>query len=185
MDWSYDLLDPAEQLVFARLSIFAGGFTLEAAEAVTADNDTDRLDVVDTLGGLVAKSMVLLDEHAATARYRLLDTMREYAADRLEELDRPERLADRHADYYLQLGEQAAPHIVGTDDSTWTRRLEAEHDNLHAALTWLRDRDPARLTRLTHALAQFWRHQRHSPRGTRLDRRRPGPGPRHVAAGAS
>jgi predicted ATPase len=86
VDWSYDLLDPAEQLVFARLSIFAGGFTLEAAEAVAADNDPDRLDIVDILGGLVATSMVLLDQHAM-ARYGLLDTMREYAADRLDELD--------------------------------------------------------------------------------------------------
>jgi predicted ATPase/class 3 adenylate cyclase len=159
VDWSYDLLDPAEQFVFARLSVFAGGFTLEAAEAVATD-DANPLDVVDTLSGLVAKSMVLLDEQAMTSRYRLLETMREYAADRLEELDRPERVADRHADYYLQLSEQAAPHILGSDYLTWTRRLEDEHDNLHAAL-WVRDRDPARLTRLAKALAGFWRRQRH------------------------
>jgi predicted ATPase/class 3 adenylate cyclase len=162
VDWSYDLLDPAEQLAFIRLSVFAGGFTLEAAEAVVPDEDTHPVVVLDTLGGLVAKSIVLLDDEATTtARYRLLDTMREYAADRLEELDRPERVADRHAEFYLQMSEQAAPHIMGPDDFTWTRRLEAEHDNLHAALTWVRDRDPTRLTRLAHALGHFWRFQRH------------------------
>jgi predicted ATPase/class 3 adenylate cyclase len=160
VDWSYDLLSPAERLTFARLSVFAGSFTLDAAEAVASDDGADSLDVLDALGGLVAKSMVLLDEHAATVRYRVLETMREYAADRLEELDRPDRVADRYARYYVELGEQAAPHIVGVGDSQWTPRLEAEQDNLHAALTWLRDRDPARLTRLAHALAQFWRRQR-------------------------
>jgi predicted ATPase/class 3 adenylate cyclase len=160
VDWSYDLLDPAEQLSFARLSVFAGGFTLEGAEAVIADDATQSLDVVDTLSGLVAKSMVLIDEHAIVP-YQLLETIREYAAERLEELDLPERVRDRHADYYVQLAEQAARHIVGTDDSIWTRRLEAEHDNLHAALTWVRDRDPAGLTRVASALGPFWRRQRH------------------------
>jgi predicted ATPase/class 3 adenylate cyclase len=158
VDWSYDLLGPDEQLAFARLSVFAGGFTLEATEAVITDDDTDALD---TLSGLVAKSMVLLDEQGTTARYWLLDTMREYASDRLEELDRPERVADLHANYYVQFAEQAAPHIVGTDDSMWALRLEAERDNLHAALTWVRDRDAARLTRLASALSMFWRHHRH------------------------
>jgi predicted ATPase/class 3 adenylate cyclase len=160
VDWSYDLLEPAEQRAFARLSIFAGGFSLEGAEAVIADDSTEAFDVVDILGGLVAKSMVLLDEHAVVP-YQLLETIREYATDRLGELDRPEPLRDRHAQYYVQLAEQAAPHIVGTDDSTWARHLEAEHDNLHAALTWARDNNPARLTRLANALAQFWRSRRH------------------------
>jgi hypothetical protein len=165
VDWSYDLLEPAEQLAFARLSVFAGGFTLEAAEAVLADGDRDRLEVVDILGGLVSKSMVVLEERVATVPYRLLDTMRDYAADRLDELDDPDRVADRHAQYYVELAEQAAPHIVGTDDAIWTRRLEAEHDNLHTALTWVREHDPARLTQLARALAQFWSHQRHIQEG--------------------
>jgi predicted ATPase/class 3 adenylate cyclase len=167
VDWSYDLLEPSEQLAFARLSVFAGGFTLEAAEAVIADDSIDSLDVLDTLSGLVAKSMVLLDDQAATVRYQILETLREYAADRLDELDRPERMADRHADYYVQLAEQAAPHIMGTDDSVWTQRLKAERDNLHTALSWVRDHDPARLSRLANALGQFWRRQRHLREGLR------------------
>ena len=165
VDWSYNLLEPTEQRAFARLSVFAGGFTLDAAEAVVADERTDALDVVDTLGGLVAKSMVLVDEHAPTVPYRLLEMMREYAADRLEELDQPSRVADSHADYYVQLAERAATHIVGTDDSIWTRRLESEHDNFHVAMTWLRHRDPSKLTRLASGLLMFWHRQRHNREG--------------------
>jgi len=161
VDWSYDLLEEAEQVTFARLSVFAGGCTLEAAEAVVADDEADALAVLDTMGGLVAKSMVLLDEGPATVRYPLLDTMREYAADRLEELEPPAGVRSRHADYYVQFAEQAAPHIIGTDDIAWTQRLEEERDNLHAALTWVRDHDPAKLTRMALALGHFWWHQRH------------------------
>ena len=161
VDWSYDLLEGAEQVTFARLSVFAGGCTLEAAEAVVADDDADALAVLDTMGGLVAKSMVLLDEGPATVRYRLLDTMREYAADRLEGLEPPAGVRSRHADYYVQFAEQAAPHIVGTDDIAWTERLEEERDNLHVALTWVRDHDAAKLTRMALALGHFWWHQRH------------------------
>ena len=165
VDWSFDLLDGAEQLTFARLSVFAGGFTLEASEAVVADDDTDSLDVLDRLSGLVSKSMVVLDDDDATLRYRLLETMREYAADRLDQLDQPARVRGRHAEYYLQFAEQAAPHIVGADDGTWTRRLEDEHDNLHVTLSWARDHEPPKLTRLAKALGPFWRHQRHFREG--------------------
>jgi predicted ATPase/class 3 adenylate cyclase len=165
VDWSYDLLDSAERLAFARLSVFANGFTLEAAESVIANDQTDDVEVLDALSGLVAKSMVLLEKRGSTARYRLLETMREYAAERLPELDQPDRVAGRHADYYVVFAEEAARHIVGTDDSLWSRRLDAEHDNLHAALSWVRDRDPAKLTQLTNALTDFWFHQRHYQEG--------------------
>jgi predicted ATPase len=164
VDWSYDLLDPAEQRAFARLSVFAGGFTLDAAEAVIAVDPSEPLDVLDTLSGLVAKSMVLIDEHA-TVPYQLLETIREYAGERIEELSQPERVRHRHADYYVELAEQAAPHIVGRGDSIWSARLAAEHDNLHAALAWTRDHDPAKLTRLANGLAQFWFRRRHLQEG--------------------
>ena len=160
VDWSYGLLEPVEQLVFARLSVFAGGFSLEAAEAVVTGEGVGDDVVLDTLGSLVAKSIVIVDESALDVRYRMLETLREYGADRLEELDDPERLRIRHADWCVALAEEAGPHILGIDDGAWARRLEGEHDNLHAALSWVRDHDPSKLTRLAHALTHFWRRQR-------------------------
>jgi non-specific serine/threonine protein kinase len=161
LDWSYDLLDPIERHVFARLSVFADGFTLEAAGTVAAGKGVDTLDVVDTLSRLVAKSMVLADELGATVRYRLLETLREYGADRLEDLDDTERTRRRHADHLAAFAQEASLQILGPNDSTWTRRVEAEHENVHAALSWARDHDVATLTRMASALCPFWRHQGH------------------------
>ena len=133
VDWSYGLLEDQEQVVFERLSVFAGDFTLEAAEHVVTDDEVDTFDVLDIIASLVAKSMVQLDERADRDRYRLLETMRDYGLERLAARGDRERLQQRHTAYYLELAELAAPHLVGTDDSLWLERIDAEHPNVRAA----------------------------------------------------
>jgi predicted ATPase/class 3 adenylate cyclase/DNA-binding CsgD family transcriptional regulator len=137
IDWSYDLLNPEEQIVLDRLSVFAGGWTLEAAEAVSA-GDTVGWQVLDRLAALVDKSLVQADEARGSTRYRLLETVRHYAAERLalravSELDRA-RAA--HRDYYLDLVETADTYLRGPEETVWLDRLEAEFDNIRAALAF-------------------------------------------------
>jgi predicted ATPase/class 3 adenylate cyclase len=157
IDWSYALLDPVEQLVFGRLAVFAGGFTLDAAEAVTSGEGVELHDVLSTLAGLVAKSMVVTDDTVAGTRYRLLDTLREYAWERLGELDDASRMHARHAEHFLDLVETAAAPLRGADGEEWCSRVDAEHDNLRAALGWARDHDqPDTLVRFVHGLESYW-----------------------------
>ncbi len=157
VDWSYGLLNTEEQLVFERLAVFAGSFTLDAAEAVITDDDVDVLDVLDLASGLVAKSMVQLDERTAGDRYRLLETMRDYGLEHLAERGDLERVQRRHAAHYLEFAEQAALALVGADEREWFDRLDGEQANLRAALAFLRDSgDGAGYLRLAEALGRFW-----------------------------
>jgi predicted ATPase/class 3 adenylate cyclase len=157
VDWSYGLLSEPEQLVFERLTVFAGGFTLEAAEAVVADEQVDSLEVLDLISGLVAKSMLQLEERGADDRYRLLETMRDYGLERLAERGDVDEFRQRHAMHYLAFAEEAAPKLFGADDVRWIERVSDEHANLRAALTWLRDSDDRPgYRRLAYALGEFW-----------------------------
>ncbi len=146
IDWSYDLLSPGEQVVLDRLSVFAGGWTLEAAEAVTSAGDAGGWQVLDHLAALVGKSLVLAEEIRGSTRYRLLETVRHYAAERLAlrlgaELGQA-RAA--HRDYFLALVQTAGVHLRGPDEAVWLDRLEAEFDNIRAALAFsLADPDSA------------------------------------------
>jgi len=138
IDWSYDLLNPEERIVLDRLSVFAGGWTLEAADAVTSRGDAGDWQVLDRLAALVDKSLVQAEETRGSTRYRLLETVRHYAADRLalragSELDRT-RAA--HRDHYLALVETADTYLRGPDETIWLDRLEAEFDNIRAALAF-------------------------------------------------
>jgi predicted ATPase/class 3 adenylate cyclase/DNA-binding CsgD family transcriptional regulator/tetratricopeptide (TPR) repeat protein len=138
LDWSYNLLNPEEQLVLDRLSIFAGGWTLMAAETVTSRGDDEQWQALDHLAALVDKSLVQTDETHGSTRYRLLETVRHYAAERLvlwggAELDET-RAA--HRDHYLDLVETADTHLRGPDEAVWLDRLEAEFDNIRAALAF-------------------------------------------------
>ena len=138
IDWSYDLLNPEEQMVLGRLSVFAGGWTLEAAEAVASAGDSGQWQVLDRLAALVDKSLVQADEIRGSTRYRLLETVRHYAAERLalragSELDET-RAA--HRDHYLGLVEAADMHLRGPDEAVWLDRLEVEFDNIRAALAF-------------------------------------------------
>jgi predicted ATPase/DNA-binding CsgD family transcriptional regulator len=137
-DWSYDLLNPEERIVLDRLSVFAGGWTLEAAEAVTAAGDGGEWQVLDHLCALVDKSLVQADETRGSTRYRLLDTVRHYAAEHLALRPGAElgRARAAHRDHYLALVETAAAHLRGPDEATWLDRLDAEFDNIRAALAF-------------------------------------------------
>ncbi len=162
MDWSYNLLSEPERVVFRRLAVFAGGFTLEAAEAVCA---TDQ--VLELLARLVDKSLVMAELHEPEgARYRLLETIRQYAWEQLQASGEGDELQQRHAAYYLALAETARPALGGPQGPAWLDRLEEEHDNLRAALGWsLDDGDAEMGLRLAVALAIFWRAHNHHREG--------------------
>jgi non-specific serine/threonine protein kinase len=158
MDWSYDLLEEQERTLLRRLAVFAGGWTLEAAEVVCAGESIEGGHVLDLLARLVDRSLVLVQETAGgSTRYRLLETVREYGRDRLQEAGEEERTRTRHRDVYLQLAETAEPNLQGPEQSVWFDRLEAEHDNLGAALEWCKTAgDPEYWIRLAGALWRFW-----------------------------
>ena len=158
IDWSYELLKPGEQEMLELLSVFAGGFDLQSAEAVTGARFDSALDVLDRVAALVDKSL-LQSEDVVASRYRMLDTVRDYATARL--LARSETtvraLRAAHRDHYLALAETAAPHLIGHGQSEWLDRLGLEVDNLRAAIAFsLEDPDPAPALRLGRALCYFW-----------------------------
>jgi predicted ATPase/DNA-binding SARP family transcriptional activator len=156
LDWSYALLGELERRLFGRLSVFAGGWTLEAAEAVGA-GDIQQGDVVDLLSRLVDKSLVVA-EAQEVVRYRMLEPIRQYARERFEESEEVEAVKRRHAEFYLVLAEEAEPGVEGPQQAAWLERLEAEHDNLRTALSWSLERgEEAELgLRVGEALGQFW-----------------------------
>ncbi|HYN89741.1 MAG TPA: NB-ARC domain-containing protein, partial [Ardenticatenaceae bacterium] len=150
--WSYDLLDQAERDLFDRLGVFAGGWTLEAAEAVA-----DGMGVLDGLESLVDKSLVRQHEQDGDGRFTMLQTIREYAIERLEATGQADGLRQAHADFYLRFTEQAEPKFYGATQVEWLKRVETEHDNLRAALDWtLAHREPVRALRLAGVLWRFW-----------------------------
>ncbi|MEO8346704.1 MAG: tetratricopeptide repeat protein [Betaproteobacteria bacterium] len=134
IDWSYDLLTDAEKLLLRRLAVFAGGWTLEAAEAVTAGGDCDETSVLDLLGELVDKSLVEVD--ATDGRYRLLETVRQYAHELLLASRDDEDTRARHLVYFLALAERARPELAGPHPGAWLARLDPERENLLAAHAW-------------------------------------------------
>ncbi|HEV8340395.1 MAG TPA: tetratricopeptide repeat protein [bacterium] len=158
MDWSYDLLPDMEQVLFRRLSVFAGGFTLEAAEAVCSGDDLDRREILDLLSRLVDKSLIAAEAQNGEVRYRQLETVRQYATARLAESAEISNLRHRHRDFFVVLASEAEPHLTGAQQSAWLDRLETEHDNLRAALEKSRDdREAAEAVfRLIGALWWFW-----------------------------
>jgi predicted ATPase len=153
LDWSYDLLSEPERVLFRRLSVFAGGFSLEAAEAVNANEG----DVLNDLGRLVEQSLVRVEPNGAKTRYGMLGPVRQYALERLQESDEEEHTRTRHAAFFLALAERAEPELWKPDQVGWLDLLETENDNMRAALSWAveRGRDEVGL-RLSVALQRFW-----------------------------
>ncbi len=157
IDWSWELLDDQEQRLLLRLSVFAGGWTLEAAEAVCAGDGIEGWAVLDLLAGLVNKSLVGLNESGEEARYGLLETVRQYAAERLVASGDIATVRQHHADYYFVFAEHAEPLLFGAEQRAWLDRLEGEHDNLRAALRWTQESGQREQgLRLAGALARFW-----------------------------
>jgi predicted ATPase/class 3 adenylate cyclase len=156
IDWSHELLTDAETTLFRRLAVFAGGFTLDAAEAVGHDDGPDAADVLDTLMHLVEKSLVERD--AAGDRYRLLETVRQYALERLDAAGEAHGQRTRHLLFYLALAQRARPELIGPQQSEWLKRLDTERENLLAAHAWSREADLAGAhgLHLVSSLRRYW-----------------------------
>jgi non-specific serine/threonine protein kinase len=136
LDWSFDLLIPEEQKLLIRISVFAGGWTLEAAEQICSGDDIDKSDVLGLIFGLADKSLVVVVEGHSGTRYRLLEPLRQYASKRLAEAGGEAPFRRQHAEHFAQLAEEAFYQLVGADEVQWLNRLEDEADNLRAALAW-------------------------------------------------
>jgi predicted ATPase/class 3 adenylate cyclase len=182
IDWSHDLLPEAERVLLRRLSVFAGGWTLEAAEGVCADKEEggrieDEIfspsssilhpsDILDLLVQLVNKSVVTTDERADEMRNRMLETIRQYAQEKLRESGEAPRIRDQHLDYFVEFVEGADPELRGTEQETWLQRLDNDYDNIRAALEWSSHRPEVEL-RLAAALWRFWRVRSYFSEGRR------------------
>ncbi len=136
LDWSFDLLSPAEQTVVGRLSVFVGSFGLDAAEAVGATGHIETFEVVDLVASLVNKSLLVAERTLGSLRYRMLETVRQYAAARTADGDGPPA-KQAHAAFYLTLAETAAPELTGPHQGAWLKRLDLEWDNLRSALAFV------------------------------------------------
>ena len=172
LDWSYELLDEPEQKLFERLSVFAGGWTLEAAEAVGAGDGIEEEDVLALLSKLIDESLVVAEpeeEWDGAMRYRMLEPVRQYAQEKLEERkEEAEAIKRRHAEFFLALAEEAEPELKGPWQGEWLEHLEIEHDNLRAALRWALEAGEAELgLRLSGALGDFWQLRGHLDEGQR------------------
>lgn len=169
LELSHDLLSTRERALLRRLSVFAGSFDLEAAEAVGAGGEVEAGDVRDLLAGLMAKSLLVADTGSPQARHRLLETIRAYAADRLEEAGETAALREVHARFYLDLAEQAEPQLTGPTQERWLERLDFERPNLRSALDWSLGHGRSEWAlRLCGALVLFWRVRCHFSEGREL-----------------
>ena len=160
LDWSYELLSEPERVILRRLAVFAGVFSLEAASAVVASSEIAQSEVVDGLSNLVAKSLVAAEVEDAPARYRLLDTTRAYALEKLAESGERERLARRHAEYYRDLFERAEAEWRRRHTAEWLADYGRQIDNLRAALDWAFSPggDASIGVALTAAAVPLWMH---------------------------
>lgn len=166
IDWSYDQLSDAERALLCWLSVFAGGWSLEATEAVFESKETpsyEMEDALDVLSALVNRSLVLTEEHDNGLRYRMLETIREYALEKLCESGEERHARERHADFFLALAEEAKP-FVRRQERDWLKRLDTEHDNLRGALTYFLGQEEtlSRAVHLTAVLANYWSMRVHT-----------------------
>jgi predicted ATPase/DNA-binding CsgD family transcriptional regulator len=183
LDWSYHLLTEPEQQLFRRLAVFAGGFALEAAEAVCGGDGLEPQAILAVLAQLVDKSLVQADVQDREGRYRLLETVRAYALDASTEAGEAEVMRQRHASSYLALAEAAEPQLRGAQQVAWLARLTVEHDNFRVALDWSRSaaQEPELSLRLVGALWPWWQihgyfqeaHERLAEALTRVDQTAP------------
>jgi predicted ATPase/DNA-binding NarL/FixJ family response regulator len=154
--WSYELLGPQERWLIAALAVFSGGWSLAAAVAVCGRPDEDELTLIDRLDTLVANSLVQTRELASATRYTMLETLREFAAERLAEAPEAPALRARHALWAHSLAHAALAGLTGPEQRSWYERIESEHDNLRAALAWAIAHDPALALKIAWPLWRFW-----------------------------
>jgi predicted ATPase/class 3 adenylate cyclase len=166
MDWSYALLGKGEQTLFGRLSVFSGGFTLESIEEVC--DPEGELGALEVVGSLLEKSLLRREEADGKSRFAMLETIQEYARDKLEVSGEAEETRRRHAEFFVALAEEARPKLRAEPQVEWLQRLEQENGNLRAALSWaLSTDDIATAAGLSWALYMFWWIRNHQPEGQR------------------
>ncbi len=156
IDWSWDLLAEPDRHLLRRLSVFVGGWTLEAAAEVTQNLHDGRFETLDGLSRLVDRSMIAV-EHGATTRYRMLETIRQYAGDRLVLADEAPALRTRHLGHFQGLAEEAAAALSGPAEAEWLKRLDPEVENLRAALEWSYESDPESALSMSISMMAYWR----------------------------
>ncbi len=157
IDWSYQLLGSNERLLFERLAVFQGGFTLEAAQEVCSSDELDAFDVLELIPALVDKSLVVADSGDVAVRYRLLETIRQFARDQLDRDRAGDDFRVRHASYFMHLAEAAEPHVRGADERLWWERIDADLDNLRQAMIWSLEAGSAETAmRIAGAVWRFW-----------------------------
>jgi predicted ATPase/DNA-binding CsgD family transcriptional regulator len=157
LDWSHDLLTADEQTLFRRLAVFAGGWSLRAVEGVMVSPAGDAGDVLELLTRLVDRSLVVVEERDARTRYRFLDTIAEYALERLSASGELPTARRAHAQYFLEWAERAQPELTGPRAATWFDELETEHENVRRALRWAAEQGESEIgLRLGGAIYQFW-----------------------------
>jgi ATP/maltotriose-dependent transcriptional regulator MalT len=161
VDWSHELLSDEERMLFRRLAVFAGGWSLGAVEAVGAGDGLEPYAVLDLLTSLVDKSLVVAEEHGRSVRYRLLQTVRQYAQDRLAESSDAAGARDRHSDFHLALAQEAEPHLTTDRQRDWFDVLDADAPNLAAAIEWAAGADPDAALALCSALTFWWKLRGH------------------------
>ena len=158
IDWSYRLLDDEEKVLFERLSVFQGGFDLEAAQHVCSGDRIDAFDVFKLVSGLVDKSLIIADVGGDVTRYRLLEMLRQFASARLDSAGPSDALKRRHAEYFQSLAEEAEPNLRGGSEKEWRNRVNQELNNLRRAMEWSLDAgDPELGLRIAGALWRFWK----------------------------
>lgn len=168
IDWSYNLLPEAEQSLFRRLSVFTGGWTLDATESVCCDDDDANALVLDSLTQLANKSLISVgrDNISPLPRYFMLETIRQYAREKLAELGEESDAQESHARWCVELAERAEPNLRKHGQAEWLDRLEAEHDNFRAALDWsLKNHKAETAMRLAGALSEFWKMRAYAREG--------------------
>ncbi|MGH2711876.1 MAG: ATP-binding protein [Actinomycetota bacterium] len=167
IDWSYQLLEDAERKLFSRLSVFSGGATLEAIEAVCGGGLSG--DALDMIGALINDSLVRRTEtHDGEMRFQMLETIREFAAERLEEEPDVEDVRAKHAKHFLALSREAEPHLVGDDQKSWLDRMDHEHGNIRSALKWtIRAGEVEAGQAAAGAIWRFWHQRGHLAEGRR------------------
>lgn len=167
VDWSHDLLSEPARTLLRRLAIFAGGWTLEAAESICAGDGIDEAAILDLLSQLLDKSLALAEQHETEKRYRLLETVRQYAAEKLQESGEERALRHRHLVWFRELAERLRPGSFGPEQAAVHSRLETELNNLRAALQWSKTErtEVEEGLRLSGALTQFWYFLGHTAEG--------------------
>lgn len=166
MDWSYELLALSERLLFQRLSVFVGGFTLEAAEAVCSGDGIEAHQLLELVSLLADKSLITMNQDADEARFVLLETIRQYASEKLCESNQADAVGNKYTAYYLAFAEGGNAELEGPRQGLWLERLEREHDNLRATLRRaLECKDAEKALRIASALGPFWNNHAHHAEG--------------------